>query len=104
MNTKDIGSNSIDSDIVTWPARRLAIGDSLDNNRLVYQIGQNVLPNIKVVAIYEDRAENTYMICVNHPNIENAEVPWKVIRNPSQTVEIEYDVSKEAHPDESIKE
>lgn len=113
----DIDNNSIDSSKINWPVRKLTIGDGYrtDKNgnqfageRLVFQVGTPRDSKYEVTSISEDTNESTgaksYVICVNHPAIENAEVVWKVLENVTKMVEREYDVSKEAYPDEGTEE
>ena len=108
MNTEDIGNNSIDSDKISWPARKITIGDSKDNNSISYQVGAKI-PIGKgqlaiVSSILVDKKNHIYIVSVEHQTNKEFELVWKEIIKPTKTVEIEYDVSKEAYPNESIKE
>ena len=113
----DIDNNSIDSKKIDWNVRKLTIGDGfrtdekgkqLPGERLIFQVGSPRDSKFEVTSIYEDKDEDTgdksYVICVKHPVIRNAEVVWKVLENVTRMVEREYDVSKAAYPDESIEE
>lgn len=93
----------VDIKNIQWPARKLSIGDALDN-RIVYQVGTEYsIPGgrSKISSITEDKENNSYLVCVQSLDDSEEELPWKVIKDPSKTVEIEYDLSHKAYPKEA---
>lgn len=86
---------------IQWPARRIAIGDTI-SERIIYRVGtQQDLGKmiVKISSIVEDEQNNSYIISVSTLDNPEEEMVWKTIKNPSKMVEIEYDIDSDAYPE-----
>jgi hypothetical protein len=93
--------HSIDIKNIQWPAKKLSIGDVL-SERIVYQVGTEYCLSgvrFKVSSIIEEKNTNSYIISISTQGNSVEEKVWKVIKNPSKMVEIEYDIDAKAYPD-----